>query len=189
MSGTSLDGIDLVFTEIDLEEPISYKIIHAETVAYTEKWQSSLENAIKLEPAELNDLDYRYTEYLSGVINTFIKKYEIDLVDAVCSHGHTVKHRPKEGITFQIGNLPELARLTGIPVVCDFRVQDVELGGQGAPLVPIGDRLFFSDHQYCMNLGGFANISMEKDSRRLAFDICPVNTVLNFFHAENRKGL
>ncbi len=181
MSGTSLDGIDLVFTEIDFEDPIGYKIIHAETVAYTEKWQSSLENAIKLEPAELNDLDYRYTEYLSGVINTFIKKYEIDLVDAVCSHGHTVKHRPKEGITFQIGNLPELARLTGIPVVCDFRVQDVELGGQGAPLVPIGDRLFFSDHKYCMNLGGFANISMEKDSRRLAFDICPVNTVLNFF--------
>ncbi len=181
MSGTSLDGIDLIFTEISFSEPVQYKILKSETISYSAEWQQKLEHAINLEPAELNELDYQYTNYLAEVLNGFIKKNDLDLIDAVCSHGHTVKHRPKEGVTFQIGNLPELSKLTNIPVVCDFRVQDVELGGQGAPLVPIGDRLFFGHHKYCINLGGFANVSMEGESGRIAFDICPVNTVMNFF--------
>ncbi len=192
MSGTSLDGIDLVFTEIDLKQHANFKIIAAETFPYDPSWRNKLNHAINLDPPELNELDQEYTDYLAVVIQRFIQKYEIDLLDAVCSHGHTVKHRPKQGFTFQIGNLPKLAKLIGIPVVCDFRVQDVELGGQGAPLVPIGDRLLFNEYKYCINLGGFANISEEKNSERIAYDICPVNTVLNYLmrklHKEYDEG-
>lgn len=187
MSGTSLDGIDLVLTEMSFLEKTSYKIIASETFPYSREWQKKLEGAINLEAAELNELDNDYTLYLADVINRFIQKYDIDLIDAVCSHGHTVKHTPEQGVTFQIGNRPKLAKLIDAPVVCDFRVQDVELGGQGAPLVPIGDRLLFNEFKYCINLGGFANVSLEKNSRRIAYDICPVNTVLNYFMRKLQK--
>jgi anhydro-N-acetylmuramic acid kinase len=90
-----------------------------------------------------------------------------------------VFHQPSEGITRQIGNLELLAKIVKQKVVCDFRVQDVELGGQGAPLVPIGDRLLFSEYDYCINLGGFANLSFELKNQRIAYDICPVNIVMN----------
>lgn len=181
MSGTSLDGVDLVFTELSFSNATNFKIIYFETIPYSEKWLNRLKNSSHLEPAELNDLDQDYTKYLSEVILKFIAKYDIDLLDAICSHGHTVKHRPERGLTFQIGNLPKLSTLTGVPVVCDFRVQDVELGGQGAPLVPIGDRILFSKYKYCINLGGFANISEEVEGQRVAYDICAVNTVLNHY--------
>src|SRR5690606_27232372 len=95
--------------------------------------------------------------------------------------GHTILHQPQNGFTLQIGNLPEISQIAEQKVVCDFRVQDVQLGGQGAPLVPIGDRLLFSQYDYCLNLGGFSNISFEEKSERLAYDISPVNTVLNFY--------
>ncbi|SDS53210.1 anhydro-N-acetylmuramic acid kinase [Gramella sp. MAR_2010_147] len=181
MSGTSLDGIDLVFTEISFKDEVGFSIINSQTIPYSAEWRQKLSSAINLEPAELHQLDIDYTFYLSEIIVQFIQKYDIDLLDAVCSHGHTVKHRPKHGITLQIGNLPKLSEALGIPVVCDFRVQDVELGGQGAPLVPIGDRLLFDQYKYCINLGGFANISLEEHSQRIAYDICPVNTVFNYF--------
>ncbi|MDX1544513.1 MAG: anhydro-N-acetylmuramic acid kinase [Christiangramia sp.] len=187
MSGTSLDGIDLVLTEISFEGRTDFKIIVSETFPYPHEWRQKLDAAINLDPAELNKLDDDYTIYLSEVIRRFIQKYEIDLIDAVCSHGHTVKHRPEQGVTFQIGNRPKLAKLIDAPVVCDFRVQDVELGGQGAPLVPIGDRLLFNEYKYCINLGGFANVSLERDSQRIAYDICPVNTVLNYFMRKLQK--
>nr|WP_089662217.1 anhydro-N-acetylmuramic acid kinase [Christiangramia echinicola] len=181
MSGTSLDGLDLVFAEINFNDEVDFSIVNSETIPYSAEWRQKLSSAINLDPAALHQLDVEYTSYLSNVISQFIQKNDIDLLDAVCSHGHTVKHRPKDGITLQIGNLPQLGKALGIPVVCDFRVQDVELGGQGAPLVPIGDKLLFNQYKYCINLGGFANISQEKDSQRIAYDICPVNTVSNYF--------
>ncbi len=187
MSGTSLDGIDLIFTDISFNGKVDYRIIASETFPYSLDWKKKLNNAINLQAPELNELDNEYTVYLSEIIKRFIQKYDIDLIDAVCSHGHTVKHRPKQGVTFQIGNRPKLARLIDAPVVCDFRVQDVELGGQGAPLVPIGDRLLFNEYKYCINLGGFANISQEYNSQRVAYDICPVNTVLNYFTRKMQK--
>lgn len=187
MSGTSLDGIDLVLCEFEFKENIDFKILVSKTFPYTKKWHNKLIRAVNLDAAELNILDHDYTLYLAGVINGFIREYDIDLLDAVCSHGHTVKHRPDRGVTFQIGNLPQLSKLIEVPVVCDFRVQDVELGGQGAPLVPIGDRLLFKDYKYCINLGGFANISTEEFSTRIAYDICPLNTVLNYFMQKLNK--
>ena len=179
MSGTSLDGIDLAYLAFTREEHWEASILKAETIPYSQKWVEALKTSAELSRAEITVLDEKYTEYLAEVIQQFIQKNKIVKLDAVCSHGHTVLHQPEKGFTVQIGNLPKLATILQQKVVCDFRVQDVELGGQGAPLVPIGDRLLFSDYDYCLNLGGFANISTEIESKRIAYDICPVNTVLN----------
>ena len=179
MSGTSLDGIDLAYLAFTRENGWEASILKAETIPYSQKWVETLKTSAELSRPEIAALDEKYTDYLAEIIQQFIQKNKIEKLDAVCSHGHTVLHQPEKGFTVQIGNLPKLARLLQQKVVCDFRVQDVELGGQGAPLVPIGDRLLFSDYDYCLNLGGFANISTEIESKRIAYDICPVNTVLN----------
>ena len=179
MSGTSLDGIDLAYLAFTREKGWEASILKAETIPYPKKWVEALKTSAELSRTEITALDEHYTDYLAEVIQQFIQKNKIEKLDAVCSHGHTVLHQPEKGFTVQIGNLPKLATILQQKVVCDFRVQDVELGGQGAPLVPIGDRLLFGDYDYCLNLGGFANISTEIESKRIAYDICPVNTVLN----------
>ncbi|MGB5942847.1 MAG: anhydro-N-acetylmuramic acid kinase [Leeuwenhoekiella sp.] len=179
MSGTSLDGIDLAYAKFTKDGQWQYEIVVAETLQYEAAWQERLKNGIALPTEALQELDQEYTSYLAEVIKQFIKKNQISELDAVCSHGHTILHDPAAGVTYQIGNRPELATLVGQRVICDFRVKDVKLGGQGAPLVPIGDRLLFGNYDFCLNLGGFANISFEKNDHRIAFDICPVNIVLN----------
>lgn len=181
MSGTSLDGIDLCYACFELGSSWTFKIIDAQTVGYSKQWQERLRTAILLDPPKLSKLNKDYTQFLSEVISIFIKKQSNASIDAVCSHGHTVFHQPSKGKTLQIGNLPDIATYLNQTVVCDFRTQDVHFGGQGAPLVPIGDALLFSGYDYCLNLGGFANISFEKDDNRIAFDICPVNIVLNHY--------
>lgn len=182
MSGTSLDGIDLAHIQFEIKQKQwSFKILESETIPYSSDWVQQLKVAVDFSKTELEILNTNYTELLSDIIVAFIKKYQIENIDAVCSHGHTILHQPQNGFTLQIGNLPEIATLTKQKIICDFRVQDVHLGGQGAPLVPIGDRILFSDYDYCMNLGGFSNISFEKKKQRIAFDISPVNTVLNFY--------
>lgn len=182
MSGTSLDGVDLAelfFWEEN--EKISFEIGIAQTVSYSEDWINRLKNGINISDAELKVLNADYTQLLGNIIRTFIEENNIENVEAIASHGHTILHQPEKGITLQIGNLPEIAQIIGKKVVCDFRVQDVKLGGQGAPLVPIGDKMLFSDYEYCLNLGGFSNISFDENGKRIAYDICPVNTVLNFY--------
>ncbi|MDN3724757.1 anhydro-N-acetylmuramic acid kinase [Aequorivita sp. SDUM287046] len=180
MSGTSLDGIDLAEIMFNYAEAKwSFEILAAETVPYSSYWKEELRDALNYSKEKLERLDFKYTEKLSEEISKFIKKHNILEIDAICSHGHTILHRPEIGLTYQIGNLPRISKMVGQTVVCDFRVQDVELGGQGAPLVPIGDRLLFSEYDYCLNLGGFANCSFEKNGERIAFDVCPVNIVLN----------
>ncbi len=189
MSGTSLDGIDLAYCTFRRTEDglWKYEFLETETFAYPEFWQIKLKKAIQLSMEQLKVLDRDYTNYLSEVILRFLDKRPIESVDAICSHGHTIIHQPEKGITLQIGNRPELAKLTNQRIVCDFRVQDVQLGGQGAPLVPIGDQLLFSEYDHCLNLGGFANISHEEAGKRIAYDICPVNIVLN--HYAHKLGL
>lgn len=185
MSGTSLDGIDLAHIRFVKEKIWSFLILSAETVPYSSEWKDKLNLAIKLKDPELKDLNFEYTRYLAETISNFLRKNSITDLDAVCSHGHTVKHEPQNGFTLQIGNLPELAKWIGHKVVCDFRVQDVALGGQGAPLVPVGDELLFSNFRYCLNLGGFANVSSPIKTERIAYDICALNTVLNFYAEKN----
>lgn len=183
MSGTSLDGIDLAYIAFAKSDTWTYKIHKAVTIPYSEEWKKLLQRGIHLNGEELQTLNKDYTQYLGRIISNFIKSiYEIPPFagfDCICSHGHTILHQPEKGVTLQIGNLPELATHVQRTVVCDFRVQDVALGGQGAPLVPIGDQLLFPEYDYCLNLGGFANVSFEENNKRIAFDICPVNIVLN----------
>lgn len=182
MSGTSLDGIDLAHINFSIEKgKWNFQILENETIGYTENWINQLKKAVDFSSFELEKLNEEYTDLLSEIITNFIQKYKIENLDAVCSHGHTILHQPQNGFTLQIGNLPKIASLINQKVVCDFRVQDVEFGGQGAPLVPIGDRILFSDYDYCLNLGGFSNVSFEEGNDRIAFDISPVNTVLNFY--------
>lgn len=180
MSGTSLDGLDIAQVIFSKDQQWSYDLGKAITLPYPEETRKLLERAVHFNQAELDELDATLTRWFAQAINSFTVRHKIDGLDAVCSHGHTVKHEPENGFTLQIGNRPELARLTGNRVVCDFRVQDVELGGQGAPLVPIGDKLLFGSYDYCLNLGGFANVSTDRNGIRIAYDICPVNTVMNY---------
>lgn len=183
MSGTSLDGVDIaqcLFT-LDTSQKWSFTILKTKTIAYPKKWVTQLKKAIGYSQDKIDALNVAYTTYLANCINQFIERYQLKNIDAVCSHGHTILHQPHKGITLQIGNLQLLANILNQRVVCDFRVQDVALGGQGAPLVPIGDALLFSEYNYCLNLGGFANVSYQSQNKRIAFDICPVNIVLNFY--------
>ncbi len=181
MSGTSLDGVDLAECNLYYSEGNGWEfnIGVTETVPYSEEWMRKLREAVFFSEGRLTTLDKEYTQLLGGMISDFIQRHQLKDIDAVCSHGHTILHQPEKGLTLQVGNLPEIARAIGLKVVCDFRVQDVELGGQGAPLVPIGDRLLFGDYDACLNLGGFANVSFERGEERIAYDICPVNIVLN----------
>lgn len=181
MSGTSLDGVDIAFVKISTNSRYTAEIVTAITVPYTEAWVQKLKDGINQSPEHLAILNEEYTVYLGQCISQFIDDNNIKNLNAVCSHGHTILHQPDAGITLQIGNLPKLATAINHTVVCDFRVEDVALGGQGAPLVPIGDQLLFGEYDYCLNLGGFANVSSEKDGGRLAYDICPVNVVLNIY--------
>lgn len=188
MSGTSLDGIDLAHIKFHItESKWSFEILESETISYNQHWLNHLKTAVNYPENELKKLNKDYTKLLASIISDFIKKHQIENLDAVCSHGHTILHQPEKELTLQIGNLPEISSLIHQTVVCDFRVQDVELGGQGAPLVPIGDRILFSEYDYCMNLGGFSNVSFEQNGERIAFDISPVNTVLNYY--ANQSGL
>lgn len=188
MSGTSLDGIDLAHINFTIKDhKWYYQILESETVSYSENWLNKLKVAVSFSEEKLIELNEDYTELLGQIVKSFIDNYQIKNLDAVSSHGHTILHQPQNGFTLQIGNLPKIASIIQEKVVCNFRVQDVELGGQGAPLVPIGDRILFSEYDYCLNLGGFSNISFEDDAKRIAFDISPVNTVLNFY--ANKLGL
>ncbi|WP_313808425.1 anhydro-N-acetylmuramic acid kinase [Flavobacterium sp.] len=188
MSGTSLDGVDLSHIHFTIENnQWSFQIFESETIAYADDWVERLKIAVDFSTEELRNLNEEYTVVLASIIQNFIQKHQIQNLDAVCSHGHTILHQPQNGFTLQIGNLSKIAAFLNEKVICDFRVQDVKLGGQGAPLVPIGDRILFSEYDYCLNLGGFSNVSFEENGARIAFDISPVNTVLNFY--ANKLGL
>lgn len=181
MSGTSLDGLDLVAVEFwQTGKTWNFHIESAETVTYSNEWKNRLKNAPTVSGEELIQLHTEYGRFLGNETKQFIVQNHFQS-DIVASHGHTIFHQPENGFTFQAGSGFEIAAVTGITTVADFRSGDVALGGQGAPLVPVGDRLLFSEYEYCLNLGGFANISFEKNGERIAFDICPVNIVLNHF--------
>ncbi len=180
MSGTSLDGLDMAICEFQLDSGNwSYSILHAETLIYPTELSQRLKKAYSSTASELAKLNSDFGRFIGTLANQLINKTKIK-VDLIASHGHTIFHEPEKGYTLQIGNGAEIAAQTGITTVCDFRSMDVANGGQGAPLVPIGDELLFSEFDACINLGGFANISYRNNKgNRIAFDICPVNFVLN----------
>jgi anhydro-N-acetylmuramic acid kinase len=179
MSGTSLDGLDIAFCSFEHDgNRWSYNVIQAETLAYSEEWKNRLSSAYHSTAAELAQLHADYGHYLGKATASFIQKHRLE-PGLISSHGHTVFHDPSRGVTFQAGSGAAIAAECRLPVVCDLRSLDVALGGQGAPLVPVGDKLLFGEYDYCLNLGGFANISYDRDRRRIAYDIVPVNIVAN----------
>ena len=180
MSGTSLDGIDMTYVNFQKNKFWEYKILFAKTFKYDDLWKNKLECSQDLNGNKLKILNEEYTKFLAYKINKFIEENSIKQIDFIGSHGHTIFHKPSAGYTFQIGNIQNLANYVGKTIICDFRIGDVMLGGQGAPLVPIGDLLLFKNHDTCLNLGGFANISIKKNNKIIAYDICAVNTVFNF---------
>ena len=187
MSGTSLDGLDVAAVNFSLQnEKWSFELVEAETISYAEDWINKLQLASSLSGEKLSQLHSEYGNYIGLKTIEFIKRtgFKPELIG---SHGHTIFHQPEKGFTLQIGNGAEIAAITKTRTVADFRITDVALGGQGAPLVPIGDQLLFSDYEFCLNLGGFANVSYHQNNQRIAYDICPVNFVLNYF--AKKKGL
>jgi anhydro-N-acetylmuramic acid kinase len=178
MSGTSLDGVDIACCHFSLDKKWNFEITRAETIPYSNEWSDRLRELPGASALQLALTNIEYGRYLGKLVYDFIRKYKLK-VELISSHGHTVFHQPDKGITLQIGKGIEIFSQTSIPVVYDFRSQDVAFGGQGAPLVPVGDKLLFGEYDYCLNLGGIANISYEKNRKRIAFDICPCNQVLN----------
>jgi anhydro-N-acetylmuramic acid kinase len=182
MSGTSLDGLDVVYVRFyGQSECPEYEIICAECVPYDVGWREKLRGAYYLTAEGITALDAEYGRFLGMAVQSFVQRNEIsDKVDFVASHGHTVFHRPDLGYNLQIGNGAWLHAISGLKVICDFRTLDIAFGGQGAPLVPIGDKLLFGGYDYCLNIGGFANVSFDDENgRRIAYDLCPANYGLN----------
>ncbi len=181
MSGTSLDGLDICYVEFAFDnKTYAFKNLKAKTVAYSETWKHDLKNAFYLSPTDLDALDTAFGKFLAQNTLDFISENSLqNKVELVASHGHTVFHQPQNKITVQIGSGKELNELTSVKVINDFRIKDVLLGGQGAPLVPFGDLHLFSTYQACLNLGGFSNISFDQNQNRIAFDISPCNLPIN----------
>ncbi len=179
MSGTSLDGLDIVLCHFTKQpEKWKYKIISSKTVPYSREWKSKLGNADCLTGSNLVKLDQEYGAFLGHMVCDFLAENPEE-PDFIASHGHTIFHQPENQITLQIGNGAILTAVTGIKVISDFRSVDIALGGQGAPLVPMGDEFLFPEYDYCLNLGGIANLSYNSDGKRIAFDVCPVNMAIN----------
>lgn len=179
MSGTSLDGLDICFAKFEKQDSWNFEILNAETISYSKNWEEKLKNSIHFSAEELLELHSEYGFYLGESVKNFIEKHNLENIDLIASHGHTVFHQPQKKFTLQIGDGRAIKLETNLPVIYDFRSQDVLMGGNGAPLVPIGDELLFSQYDACLNLGGFSNISLKINDQRIAFDIAPVNTVLN----------
>ncbi|TAH17837.1 MAG: anhydro-N-acetylmuramic acid kinase [Cytophagales bacterium] len=186
MSGTSLDGLDIAYCKFVYANHQWYvELLHSDTVDYADEWRevlSNIENGTALEYARTH---VSLGEYFGNEVLKFINNNKIKKLDFISSHGHTVFHQPSVRLTTQIGNGASIAAICGFPVVCDFRITDMALGGQGAPLVPIGDKMLFAKYDFCINLGGIANVSFNyqasgKPSDRVAFDVCFVNIVLNY---------
>lgn len=189
MSGTSLDGLDIAYCSFKSNRgKWEYVIEKAITVKYTPAWINRLSTAHELSAEELVALDIEYGKYLGNVCLRFISLNKLS-VDFIASHGHTIFHQPSRGFTYQLGNGTALHAVCDLPVVYDFRTLDVTLGGEGAPLVPAGDKFLFADYDVCLNLGGIANLSMDIKNARHAFDICFCNMGLNYLASKAGKTI
>ncbi len=186
MSGTSMDGVDLAYCQFYKDGDSWHGEINAAcTVPYTNEWKQKLHDCFNLSGYELIKTDMEYGYYLGKIAKEFLNEKKLR-PEFISSHGHTIFHNPKEGVTFQLGNGAAIAASSSITTISNFRTLDVALKGQGAPLVPIGDAILFSDYDYCLNIGGFANVSFYWYKKRVAFDICPANFVIN--HISQKLG-
>lgn len=202
MSGSSLDGLDIAYVRFQEQAgKWDYEILQADCYPYSEEWVEKLRSAIELPAREYQLLHTAYGHYTGKEVNRFMEAHGLQYQVAVIgSHGHTTFHMPEKKMTGQLGDGAAIAAVTGLPVVSDLRAMDIALGGQGAPIVPIGEKMLLGDYEYFLNLGGIANLSAKPDSHRdqtpnpkpetanpsnlVAFDVCPANRVLNMLSAE-----
>ncbi|ANI89128.1 anhydro-N-acetylmuramic acid kinase [Arachidicoccus ginsenosidimutans] len=190
MSGSSLDGLDIAFVEFEESRgQWLFTIYNAETIDFTDVWKQRLSTAAQLSAFDFVQLDNDFGRFIGEAVNNFIERNNLEhRVQLIVSHGHTIFHSPEKYITTQIGNGAQIAALTGINVISDLRSLDVALGGQGAPIVPIGEKYLFKDYSYFLNIGGIANISLKNENDSFStFDVCVANQVLNYF--AQQKGL
>lgn len=197
MSGSSLDGLDIAFVEFsETAGKWDYKINCAACLEYSHEWMERLPNAIHLPAFDYQILHSEYGRFLGEKVNDFIEKFQLHhKVNLIASHGHTTFHFPEKKMTHQLGDGASIAAITQLPVVSDLRQMDVAFGGQGAPIVPLGEKLLFPDHHYFLNIGGIANVSINSKATNnsdsysdqneiIAYDICAANRVLNLLASE-----
>jgi anhydro-N-acetylmuramic acid kinase len=189
MSGSSLDGLDIAYTELhENGGSWSYEILSAACYPYDNNWAEKLRSATTLNALDYQLLHAEYGHYLGQQVNRFIDENNIHYkVALITSHGHTTFHLPAQKMTAQLGDGAAIAAETSLPVVSDLRALDVALEGQGAPIVPIGEKLLFPAYSRFLNLGGIANISFNSINKHVAFDVCPANRVLNLLAGSVNK--
>lgn len=189
MSGSSLDGLDLAFVEFTHNAGVwSFDILAADCYGYNEEWKDKLQHATSLPALDYQRLHADYGHYLGAAVNRFIEEHSLHYkVGLISSHGHTTFHEPHRKMTAQLGDGAAVAAETGLPVVSDLRALDVAFGGQGAPIVPVGEKLLLKDYDMYLNLGGIANLSFNDADRYVAFDVCAANRVLNLIVAKEGK--
>jgi anhydro-N-acetylmuramic acid kinase len=190
MSGSSLDGLDIAFVELhENAGKWQYEIKAADTYPYSEEWIKQLRGAVNYNALDYQLLHTAYGHYIGGQVNKFIARHNLQYqVQLIASHGHTTFHVPSKKMTGQLGDGASIAAITGINVVSDLRAMDMALGGQGAPIVPIGEKLLLGNYAFFLNLGGIANISCNHPDKYIAFDICPANRVLNMLAQDVGKA-
>lgn len=188
MSGSSLDGLDIVFAELEEAGGTwAYEILESDCIPYDTEWKQRLQDAANLSALEYQRLHTAYGHYTGQLVKQFIERHSLQhRVQLIASHGHTVFHEPANKMTAQLGDGAAIAAATGINVVSDLRAMDIALGGQGAPIVPLGEKLLFSGYSLLLNLGGIANLS-SAGPPYTAFDVCPANRVLNMIAASAGK--
>lgn len=190
MSGSSLDGLDIVFAELEeTRGNWNYTIKACECYEYDEEWKNNLSNAKSLNAYDYMLLHINYGKYFAAAVNRFINENDLEhKVQLIASHGHTVFHAPEFNMTSQIGDGASIAALTGINVVSNLRNMDVALNGQGAPIVPVGEKLLFAGFDFYLNIGGIANLSYQTEKKFIAFDVCAANSILNRLSQLNGKA-
>jgi anhydro-N-acetylmuramic acid kinase len=189
MSGSSLDGLDMAF--VHFEETAgqwTFEILESCCKPYPEEWKDKLTGINGLFAKDYLYVHTAYGHWLGNTVNEFLEERNLAYkVQLIASHGHTTFHDPAHHMTAQIGDGAAIAAVTGIRTITDFRSVDVALGGQGAPIVPIGEKLLFPDFDLFLNIGGIANIST-KGEVRIGFDVCPANRILNILAGGTEKG-
>jgi anhydro-N-acetylmuramic acid kinase len=181
MSGSSLDGLDLAYVHFqETGGRWQFQIVASACYIYQDEWIRALKYATDLKAWDYQMLHTSYGHYIGMEVNRFIEEHDLQhKVDLIASHGHTTFHNPEGRMTAQLGDGAAIAAETQLPVVSDLRAMDVAFGGQGAPIVPIGEKLLFQDYDYLLNLGGIANLSLKDNDVYAAYDICAANRVMN----------
>ena len=184
MSGSSMDGLDIAFVRFSEHKgKWAFNIVHAETKAISNSWIKKLSNATALNAKDYLMLHTAFGQYCGERVQAFLQENKVGKIDCIGFHGHTTFHLPAKQTTHQLGDGAAVSAITGIPVIADLRALDVALGGQGAPIIPIGEKLLFTGYDYYLNIGGIANVSMHHGKKIIAFDVCPANRVLNMLAA------